>query len=234
MFHCGSAVYEIAECAGKNPECGIARHLNEFAVWIDSIQSDMPCSSRVAALAERYASFHDTVRHIFDFNNVAFTGLPGAPVTLLMFVSVSCPLCKRVYKGLYGEVTKGKLLNKARIGVKVLSAHPNDVSLLAAEKFGKQSEFLLSLAGVEERISLTIIKQKAHDIGIPDSEFCRLLRDPVLLRAAQASAQEGGKNGVTVTPTVFINGKRYRSFKDPEWIVDAALYEDESLLSRKK
>jgi hypothetical protein len=49
------------------------------------------------------------------------------------------------------------------------------------------------------------------------------------IKAAQASAREGVKNGVTVTPTVFINSKRYRSYKDPRWIVDAALFEYESL-----
>jgi hypothetical protein len=32
-----------------------------------------------------------------------------------------------------------------------------------------------------------------------------------------------------MTPTFFINGKRYRSYKDPQWVVDAALYEYEGL-----
>jgi hypothetical protein len=53
------------------------------------------------------------------------------------------------------------------------------------------------------------------------------------MREAEASALEGESNGVTVTPTAFINNKRYRSYKDPKWIVDAALYEYE-LLARGK
>jgi protein-disulfide isomerase len=183
----------------------------------------------VAALAERYASFNDTVRHTFDVSRVSFAGNPRSPVTILLFVSTSCPLCKKVYKELYGEVTGGKLKARAKIGIKVFSARPGDLALLAARKFNKQSEFLLSLAGVEERISMKITMQKALEIGLPEREFRALLQDTVLTNEAQASALEGERNGVTVTPTVFIDNKRYRSYKDPKWIVDAALYEYESL-----
>jgi protein-disulfide isomerase len=42
--------------------------------------------------------------------------------------------------------------------------------------------------------------------------------------------KEGERVGVTVTPTFFIGGKRYRSYKDPQWVVDAALYENETML----
>jgi len=228
---CGAS--GIAECLRKFPECRIARHLNRFAFWIDSIQSDKPCSSRVAAIAERYAGFNDTVRHTFDLNDVAFIGSSDAPVTLLLFVSTSCPLCKKVYKELYGEVTKGKLLNKAKTGIKVFSARPGDLALLAARKFNKQSEFLLSLAGVEERISVKIIMQKVREIGLPDTAFKRLMQDSAVIKTAQASEREGSENGVTVTPTAFINNKRYHSYKDPQWIVDAALYEYDLLSDRK-
>jgi hypothetical protein len=30
--------------------------------------------------------------------------------------------------------------------------------------------------------------------------------------------------GATVTPTIFINGVRYRSYKDPLWLIDACEY----------
>jgi protein-disulfide isomerase len=225
--------FTLCECVKKIPSCGIAQRLNSFAVWIDSIQSDKPCSSRVAALAERYASFNDTVLHKFDLSSVPFVGTPASPVTILLFVSTTCPLCKKVYKELYSEVTEGKLKDRAKIGIKVFSARPADIALLAAKKFNKQSEFLLSLAGVEERISMKIVIQKAVEIGIPEREFRALLQDSVLMREAEASALEGESNGVTVTPTAFINNKRYRSYKDPKWIVDAALYEYE-LLARGK
>jgi glutaredoxin len=219
----------LAECIKNHPTCLLALHLNAFAFWIDSLRNDEPCSSRVAALAERYASFIDTVRYAIDLHTTEFAGASNAPITLILYVSASCPLCKRVYKELYGEVTEGKLLNKAKMGIKVFSVRPGDMALLAAKKFNKQSEYILSLAGVEERISEKIIMQKAADIGLSKRTFYRILRDSALINEAQASAQEAGKNGVTIAPTVFINGKRYHGYKDPKWIVDAALYEYESI-----
>jgi protein-disulfide isomerase len=38
-------------------------------------------------------------------------------------------------------------------------------------------------------------------------------------------SEEAVRNGVTIAPTLFINGKRYHSYKDPQWVVDAALWE---------
>lgn len=219
----------LAECIKNHPSCLLAQHLNAFAFWIDSIQSDEPCSSRVAALAERYASFIDTTHCAVDQHSLAFVGASNAPITLIVYVSGSCPLCKRVYKELYGEVTKGKLLDKAKMGVKVFSSRPADMALLAAKKFNKQSEFILSLANVEERISEKILLQKAAEIGLSQRRFYRMMRDSTLINEARVSAQEAGKNGVTIAPTAFINNKRYRSYKDARWIVDAVIVEYESL-----
>jgi protein-disulfide isomerase len=57
--------------------------------------------------------------------------------------------------------------------------------------------------------------------------FKNLLADASIRQRLEAFRKEGEINEVTVTPTFFINGKRYRSFKDPQWVVDAALYEYE-------
>jgi glutaredoxin len=223
----------ITECSRKHPACTIARHLAAFASWIDTIQGDdKPCSSRVAGLVNRYESFNDTVKHSIDTRAVTFIGARNAPVTVLMYVSGACPLCKRVYKALYGEVTGGKLRHIAKLGVKVFSDRPIDIALLAAGKCNRMSDLLLSLAEVKERLSMELVIEKAGELGIGDSLFRTLLHDQALLHAARVSAQEAAGNGVTVTPTIFINNKRYHSYKDPEWIIDAAFYEYELLISR--
>jgi hypothetical protein len=53
---------------------------------------------------------------------------------------------------------------------------------------------------------------------------CKLARDQKTLAMAQASTAETGANGVTVAPTIFFNHVRYKSYKDPRWLVDAAEY----------
>jgi glutaredoxin len=227
IAECGSQ--SITECGQRSSALAIARRLDTFISWIDTVRGDeMPCSTRVAALKERYAGFKDTCTHTIDTAGVGFAGNADAPVTLVAYISASCPLCKRVYRELYREVTKGKLRHVAKLGIKVFSDKPKDVALLAAGLFNRQSDLLLSLADVEERITMKIILRKAHEIGLPDSAFQTLLQDSVYIKKAHASVMEGKKNGISVTPTVFIDGKRYRGYKDPQWIVDAVLYKHET------
>jgi protein-disulfide isomerase len=222
----------IPECSQQHSEYSLAHRLDKFLRWIDTIRSNddnLSCSSRVAALKERYADFRDTNRLRVDTAGVVFVGGARAPVALVLYISASCPLCKRVYRGLYNEVTDGKLRRVSKLGIKVFSERSIDIALLAAGRFNRQCDLLLSLEDVKERISIPIIFRKAHEIGLPDSSFRALLQDSVLMKKARASVLEGEKIGVSVTPTVFINGRRYRGYKDPQWIVDAALYEYELL-----
>jgi protein-disulfide isomerase len=227
IAECGSLT--VSECSRRDSARAIARRLDMFIRWIDTVRGDeIPCSTRVAALKERYASFKDIHKHVIDTAGVPFAGSADAPITLVVYVSASCPLCKRVYRELYREVTDGKLRHIAKLGIKVFSDRPKDIALLAAGRFNRTSDLLLSLADVKERISIRIIFQKAHEIGLPDSAFKTLLQDSGFIKKARASVREGEKNGVSVTPTVFIGGKRYRGYKDPQWIVDAVLCEHET------
>ncbi|MBN1127595.1 MAG: thioredoxin domain-containing protein [Chitinispirillaceae bacterium] len=224
---CGTL--SIHECSKKNPECAIAHRLDTFIRWIDTIKGDNgPCSTKVTELKKRYETFKDTLTFSIDMSEVRCVGADDAPITILLYITASCPLCKKVYRELHEEVTEGKLRGAAKLGIKVFGVRPNDVAVLAAGKLNRQSDLLLALGEVKERLSEKIIIRKAHEIGMPDSAFRELIRDSACIKMAQASALEGTKNGVTVTPTVFINNKRYSSYKDPQWIVDAALFEYES------
>ena len=219
----------LAECLKRTPSCPLAIRLRAFAMWIDTLSPIEPCSAGIAAIAERYAFFTDTLIHAaIDNNCVTFVGSPSSPISIIVYVSAICPLCKRVYKGLYVGVTDGSLRGIARLGIKVISSRPWDLALLAARHVNKQSAFFLSLAGVEERISMQLIRRKATLIGLSPALLDRLTADSTLLREAVLSASEASKNGVTLTPTIFINGRQYRSYKDPQWIADAVLYMHET------
>ncbi len=161
---------------------------------------------------------------VIDNDAVTFVGSPSSPISIVVYVSAICPLCKRVYKGLYVGVTDGPLRGIARLGIKVMSSRPWDLALLAARRVNKQSEFFLSLAGMEERISMPLIRREAALIGLSPALLDRLTADSTLLREAALSAIEAAKNDVTLTPTIFINGRRYRGYKDPQWVADAILY----------
>jgi hypothetical protein len=218
----------LAACLKRSRPCPIAVHLGAFATWIDTLSPAEPCSIRVAAMAARRAFFTDTTHADIDDGPVSYVGSPASPIAIVLYVSAICPLCKRVYKGLYAEVTTGSLKGIARLGVKVRSTRPWDLALLAARRVDRQSALLLALGEVDERISMAIIRRKAAMVGVSPSVLARLSADSTVLREANRSIAEAEKNGVTVTPTVFIDDRRYRSYKDPQWVADAVLYRYET------
>lgn len=164
----------------------------------------------------------DTARHEIDLRGVTFAGDGVAPVTIVLYVSATCPLCKRVYRDLYGAVTAGALTGKARLAVKVRSDRPADLALLAAGKFNKQSDFLLALAGVEERLCGDTLRKKWRDIGLSPADLGRSMHDSLTIGEARASAAEAAANGVAITPAAFINGRRCRVGRDAVRIAEAA------------
>ncbi len=224
----GCCASSLEACLKRIPPCPMAVRLGAFASWIDTLTPAEPCSTRVAAIAARYAFFTDTTKFAIDYGPVTFVGAPGSPGTIILYVSAICPLCKRVYKGLYAEVTAGSLRGIARLGIKVRSSRSWDLALLAARRVGKQSALFLSLADVEERVSMSVIRKKAAGIGLSRRLLDSLSADSSLIREANYSVGEAKQNEVTLTPTIFINCRRYGSYKDPQWIADAARYSCES------
>ena len=108
------------------------------------------------------------------------------------------------------------------------------MALLAARRFGRQADLMKALARVEQRITTGIVLRTADSLGMKRSELEKSLKDSALLAAAEASGQEAVRNGVHVTPTIFINGRRYRSYKDPQWVVDAVQFRYDQKNSLKK
>jgi hypothetical protein len=229
FFIAGCCGAPLAACLKRHPPCPLAVHMGAFASWLDTLAPVSACSTRIAALAARQAFFTtDTGRGVIDDDSVAYAGMASSPCKIILYVSALCPLCKRVYKDLYAAVTEGALKGIARLGIKVITAREWDLALLAARRVNKQSALFLSLAGVEERISMPIIRQKAAGIGLSPAQLDRLLADSSLLQEGRRSAIEAARNGVRLTPTVFIGSRRYRSYKDPQWIIDAVLCLHES------
>jgi len=220
--HIDACNSSLGGCLKRARPGDLAVRLDRFGAWLAS--KDKPCSTMVKDVEERAATLQDTARFAIDTSQVTFAGAAAAPVRIVMYVSATCPLCKRIYHELYDSVTAGGLTGKARLGIKPFSAKPLDVMLLAARRFGRQADLMRSLAGVEVRITEAIVLKKADSIGIPAHELRKLAADSAIVRAAVGSAEEGGRNGVTVTPTIFINNRRYKSYKDPQWVVDAAEY----------
>jgi protein-disulfide isomerase len=222
----------LDSCIKMNKSCEIARRLNLFSKWLDTVNGAKPCSLVVNEIQKRYQTLTDTVTCKIDLRNVPMAGSTNSKINLVMYVSATCPLCKKVYKDLYQSVTNGELKNKARLGIKVISASAPNLALLTAAHFGKQSQLMLSLHDIKERISMEHIIKKCAEIGIPADSLNAYMNSASIRTLAEVSVSEASVNGVKYTPAFFINGKPYHSYKDPQWVIDAVLFEYDKLVGR--
>jgi hypothetical protein len=217
----------IAEGLKKRPPCLMAVHLSEFAQWL--ITKDKSDDDLKKDLTTRQDCMASSQKFPIDLRGLQVAGDPQSPVLIVAYISASCPMCKFVCSELYGEVTTGTLKGKARIAAKPFTEGVGDRALVAAALYSKFWDYIIALNRLKERPDKPILLRLADSLRIPLPAFKVLLSDADLLKTLSRYHEEGVRNDVSVTPTFFINGKRYRSYKDSRWVVDAALFEAERL-----
>jgi protein-disulfide isomerase len=167
-----------------------------------------------------------------DLNLLEHAGSASAPVTMVIYISGTCPMCKRVIDEMHKEVTAGALRDKARLVVKLFTTNTVDKTLLAANEYGKFWPFVAELAQVKQRITTDDLMRIILKLGIPAAKMAELSESRAVGEKAETSRAEALRNGVKETPAVFINGHRYEGYKHPAWLIDAVDYECERLTRR--
>ena len=174
---------------------------------------------------KRYESLTSTDKSKIDTTVFPIAGDPHAPVLISAYVTGTCPLCHYITRELFAAVSQGgPLFGKARLMVKPLGATPGNLAMCAANELGRFWDFFIALSNVKLRADSAVVYHVADSIGIKQKVLSQLARDPKTLAMAQASTAEAGANGVQVAPTIFFNHVRYKSYKDPRWLIDAAEY----------
>jgi protein-disulfide isomerase len=126
---------------------------------------------------------------------------------------------------LYDSVAFGRLKNKVTLCVKPIGTAIGDIALMAANGDNKFWNLFLAMKGIKTRISEDIAIHLADSIGIAPGRFREMIKNPQIPKLLEANKLEANRNNVVVTPTFFINGRRYSSYTNPLWVVDDALYE---------
>ncbi|MBN1761204.1 MAG: thioredoxin domain-containing protein [Chitinispirillaceae bacterium] len=222
-YCCGST---IQECVEKKPDCSIARRLKTFTFWMVDHTPPPTVENMREELDNRYNGFTTTATATIDTNRLPRIGNPKVPVTLIAYASSTCPLCKRVVGELIDSVKFGCLRNKAQLLVKLFGTNFGNCALYAAQDDGN---FWKLFKALKERKSVIkeekVILAFADSLGIVTDGFKKRFKDPRTQQWLIAAKEEGSRNGVKYIPTFFINGKRYQSYKDPQWVCDAVLFE---------
>lgn len=210
--------------AVKNPACKVAPRLDAFIVWVDSVGGAHTNEEYGKAVKDRYVSLNGTQRYAADIKGWPLIGVASAPLTVVMYFSGTCPLCKANFVELEREVVSGSLKGKARIVAKPFGENVVNKALVAAHDLGRFSDFMHALAVEKRRVDEDVLYEIASSLYFDREHFKSVVGSQSVGDRVVASHKEGKKNGVELVPTYFIGGRRYESVSTPKWIVDAIDY----------
>ena len=139
-------------------------------------------------------------------------GKVDAPVTVVEFSDFQCPFCLRVMPTL--KQLRSKYGDKVRVVWKdfpLTQIHPQ--AFLAAQagncarEQGKFWEYHDKLFGNQSALQADALKRYAADVGLDTAKFNQCLDSSKYEARVQDALGNGGRLGVSSTPTIFVNGR---------------------------
>ncbi|MDR2693841.1 MAG: DsbA family protein [Chitinispirillales bacterium] len=210
--------------AAKNPGCPVGERLNSFVEWMDSISGAPHDSVYGNALKSHYETLAGKTKYAADIKGWPLIGDASAPLTVVMYFSGTCPLCKRNFAELYREVNAGSLKGKVKIVAKPFGITGVNKALVAAHDMGRFADIMLALAHVEGRVDEETVYNIAETMYFVRDKFKSVAESPSVAERVKAAHSEGNKNGVELVPTYFIGGRRYESVNNMWWIINTMEY----------
>ena len=144
-------------------------------------------------------------------------GDKNPPVIIYEYSDFQCPFCQRAFQQTYPEILKLVKEGKVRLIFKdyPLPFHEQaDEAAVAAncafqqdkywEMHDKLFETQQSWSGNTD--PYTVFKGYAKDLGLDESDFSKCIADPKMAQEVQDDLAEGSANGVSGTPTFYVNG----------------------------
>lgn len=135
-------------------------------------------------------------------------------LTILIYGDYLCPYCRRLRHVLdrlrraLGErmayVFRHFPNERAHPGAELIS-----IGSEAAARQGRFWEMHDAIYGHELPLDESTLLEMASSLGLDMEQFRRDLADPALRRRVEEDLADGRRNGVTGTPTIFIDGVRY-------------------------
>ncbi|MBN2575478.1 MAG: thioredoxin domain-containing protein [Deltaproteobacteria bacterium] len=142
-------------------------------------------------------------------------GSASAPVTVVVYACARCPFCKVMVAALHDAVTDGSLAGKVRMYFRpfALKGHPGSMegglAFVSAAKLGRFWPYLLLVYKNYDRFCPKLLPQWAEVVGLDRMAFEREYADPNTREILVAAKQEGLRNKVHATPSIFIDGRPY-------------------------
>ena len=232
MYDCYDGT--LADALNEANPSLLALHLQNYICWLINLDKTdekiIDTLNKRAILMSPFAQVHS-----MDITNSEAAGDTSAPVIITVYACLSCSMCRFIIQKLYYSVIDGELKNKAVLYMRLftISNHNESKSLnkalLSSEKLNHFWDFFNCACDLEEDLDENSIDLCVEQLELSWSEFMLNYTDSTFDKELDEIKKEGRKNNISVTPTFFINGRRYRGYKNPEIIIDTVIEEYERL-----
>jgi protein-disulfide isomerase len=229
---CPDAAESLHECLQDEAKaCSLAKQVAGLsAMGIRQGLNETDILTKVAEFVEAARKSHD-----FTLTDVPHKGPADAPVKIVEFADFECPHCKMA-SAMMDELAK-KYGDEVAIYFKQFPLGSHGHSNLAAraaiaaqeqDKFWPMHDLLFKH---QSSLSPDKIMTFARRIGMNVGKFKQDLNGEEVTMQVSRDRKEGSQAGITGTPAIFINGRRYMGATSVEALsqaIDAQLAEAES------
>ncbi|MBN1960093.1 MAG: thioredoxin domain-containing protein [Deltaproteobacteria bacterium] len=166
---------------------------------------------------------------VITLNENTLAGDKSAPVTVVVYACARCPFCKVVITSLYHKISNGVLFGKARLYFRPfpIKSHPGategGLAMVSAARLNRFWPFTIKLYDRYEQFCPAQLSSWASEEGLDKTIFEKYLADPQTRQSLITSKQEGLRNKVDATPTLFIDNVKYVYELQHDAIVDVLL-----------
>jgi protein-disulfide isomerase len=161
-------------------------------------------------------------------------GNPNAPVTVIEYVSLTCPHCAAFHRDVFPRVKREYIdTGKIRFIVREFPIGRSAGNAAIANRCAPEDKYFALLSAllarqsewVSQEVRLDAIYGVAKSVGMSRETFDKCLANQSMIDALDEVKQRGRKFGVIGTPTFFANGRKaqgattYEEFKalvDPQ------------------
>lgn len=194
---------------------------NNFAAWYCTKDKDVDYI--IDKLKKREQTFFPTETDSFVVapSSTTVAGV-GAPFEIVAYITSTCPHCKQVGIPLYEMVTVGALKGKASFVIKPIHKKIGDFALLSADRQGKMWDLFIALGDIKKYLDEEQLLIAVEKAGLDMGKLTNDIEKNADVNEKQISENydECKRNELEFTPTLYVNGIRYRSNKRPVWIQD--------------
>ncbi len=211
-FGYGTCIDTLANCVTRPEPDPIALRVADFCAWL--VASGVPAKDLKDFLEARARFANPTKTYDLRTDGRPSYGNPDAPIVIVEFAEFKCPYCQQ------HAPTFRKLVDDSHGKVRhvfkhfPLKKHRGTVlSSRAAEAAHRQGRFwdmYTLLFQDRDKQGRKDILAYAESLHLDMARFTQDLEDAAILNLIENEKIEGLQAGVKATPTLFIDGKRYK------------------------